>query len=153
MVGCWTFLWKVSRLDLKKLQLRFVSAVILRLNQYLKVLLTSFLTFLAWNLHKFSKQAQPFSRYKIILSSLNFSPNTLRMYTSVSSQIFVPSNLPIVTSKSGSPSLLVHTDFLSNTRFSRVYYDVYFFFTSILPWKCSFIIDIFYICVRVFPLI
>ena len=151
--GLLEFIWKVSMLDLKKLQLRFISPVILRLNQCLKVLLTSFLTFSAWDLYKFSKQAEPFSRYKIILSSLNFPPNTLRMYTPASSQIFVPSNLPIITSKSGSPSLLVDTDFSSNMRFSRVCYGVYFFFTSLLPWKYSFITDFFYIGIRISPLI
>ena len=98
---------KIFRLD---------SLVILRSKSSLKILITSFLIFLAWGPLTFSKQTKPSSLYKSTISFPYFSPNTLKMYTSTSSQIFVKSKLPVVTSNSGSPFLLIHTDVLLNKR-------------------------------------
>ena len=88
--------------------LRFVSLTMLRLNSFLNNLRHYFLILSSSGPLVFWKQAKPSSLYKLILSFPYFSSNLCRIYRLTTSPISTP-KLPIVTSKSWSPSFSIHT--------------------------------------------
>ena len=88
--------------------LRFVSLTMLRLNSFLNNLRNYFLILSSSRPLVFWKQTKPSSLYKLILSFPYFSSNLCRIYRLTTSPISAP-KLPIVTSKSWSPSFFIHT--------------------------------------------